>query len=397
MLKLERKVISWVENHILCIFLLIITGVSLLFRISFRNYESHDYADFLLPWFNQLKENGGLQALNLDIGDYNVPYLTVIALLTYLPFNPMHLIKAFSILFDYVLAFGSYLLVNEFEGKRSIKGLIAYATVILMPTVIANSSAWSQCDSVYVAFLILSLYFLMKEKNTPSFILFGIAFGFKLQAVFLLPLFIFIYFSKKNFSVLTFIACMIIPNMIIAIPSIIAGKSPLTFITTYLGQMSYYDSLTLNMANLYLLVSWSAEISNLIIGVFILGMALVLLYIIYSKIRPDNKTIITLALWCVMWAVFLLPHMHERYLFLGDILSLIWVAVHKKKYYIFGCVELISFICYGPFLFDHVNLNFQYVSMLYLFLLIDFTIEMIKQLTASASHDKKPGTLLQSM
>lgn len=87
--------------------------------------------------------------------------------------------------FDYVLAFGAYLIVNQFEGRRSLKGVFAYAAVIMLP-----------------------LYFLIKEKHIPSFIMFGLAFAFKLQSIFLLLLFIFVYFTRRNFSVLTF-ACSI--------------------------------------------------------------------------------------------------------------------------------------------------------------------------------------------
>ena len=36
-----------------------------------------------------LQSNGGLYALKSDIGDYNAPYLTILALLTYLPIKPL--------------------------------------------------------------------------------------------------------------------------------------------------------------------------------------------------------------------------------------------------------------------------------------------------------------------
>ena len=58
--------------------------------------------------------------------------------------------------------------------------LITYALVLIIPTVMLNSGMWGQCDSIYTTFVILALYFLVKEKYSLSFIMLGISFAFKL-------------------------------------------------------------------------------------------------------------------------------------------------------------------------------------------------------------------------
>ena len=55
----------------------------------------------------EISRGGGLASLRHQTGNYNVLYQTAIALMTYLPMNPLTKYKALSILFDYVLAAGT--------------------------------------------------------------------------------------------------------------------------------------------------------------------------------------------------------------------------------------------------------------------------------------------------
>ena len=97
--------------------------------------------------------------------DYNALYLYFLALFSYIPIKDLYLIKILSFVFDYIMAFGMYKLTKECINKKSqILPLIAYSCTLLMPTVIMNSGEWVQCDSIYVAFLIWSLYFMITKK-----------------------------------------------------------------------------------------------------------------------------------------------------------------------------------------------------------------------------------------
>lgn len=102
--------------------LLFITGV-LLFAVWVRwsglNLLSGDYRGFLEPWFFQIRANGGLAGLKEQIGDYNLAYQTVIAILTYFPVQtPLYLYKGFSILFDLVLAAAAADLYHLASGRE---------------------------------------------------------------------------------------------------------------------------------------------------------------------------------------------------------------------------------------------------------------------------------------
>ena len=62
------------------------------------DFESGDYQLFLKDWFDYLKANGGIHALKSYVGDYNAPYVTLMALLTYLPIKSLYSIKIISII-----------------------------------------------------------------------------------------------------------------------------------------------------------------------------------------------------------------------------------------------------------------------------------------------------------
>lgn len=226
MKKIEDKVFEYINKHKLIIFFIIITMISLLARYFLLKYKSVDYTMFLEKWFDEIKKFGGIKALDREIGDYNTPYLTIIAILTYLPVKSLYSIKMVSIFFDYVLALGVCkivdIIIKDNKNKKNIL-LIVYGIVLMLPTVMLNSACWGQADSIYTAFTIWSIAFLMKEKYIKSFILLGVAFAFKLQMIFILPLYILIYISKRKFSIIHF---FIIPvmNYIMCIPAMIARK-----------------------------------------------------------------------------------------------------------------------------------------------------------------------------
>ena len=68
---------------------------------------------------------------------------------------------------------------------------------IFLIIVIILLSLYHFRDSIYTFFVIVSLIKLIDKKHVQSFIYLGIAFSFKLQAVFIIPMYI-IYFMKEK-------------------------------------------------------------------------------------------------------------------------------------------------------------------------------------------------------
>ena len=138
----ERKIWAFVREHLLLFLMIFVTLLSLLMRYSMRDYVSDDMICALSPWYDEIRAGGGLAALGRQVGNYNIPYQTLIALLTYLPIAPLYGYKVISVIFDYLLAAAAGILVWKLTKDR-LRAVLAYAAVTVLPPVIMNSAMWA--------------------------------------------------------------------------------------------------------------------------------------------------------------------------------------------------------------------------------------------------------------
>lgn len=223
MFKFERRFLDCIEKKYYIIFVVFGLILSLLLRFFAFGFVSSDMEGYLLGWFGQIEQLGRFRALSVQVGNYSVLYQTLIAIMTYIPIDPLIQYKMLSVLFDYSLAFVSALLVYDLCGKKKFVATIAGFAVLFWPSVFVNSAVWGQCDSIYVSFGLWAIYAFSKKKYLPAFILYGLACSFKLQAIFLLPFFLFAYVKKKEFSLLHFFVVPVTME-ILTIPAMIMGR-----------------------------------------------------------------------------------------------------------------------------------------------------------------------------
>ena len=105
---------------------------------------------------------------------------------------------------------------------------------------------------------------------------------------------------------------------------------------------------------------------------------LLLSYIKKNKIIINDKKIISLSLLIIMIITYFLPCIHDRYLILGDILSIIWFIMNNKKIYVPLFINTLSFTTYCKFLLNKTIINYNILSILY-FLLILCYLKNFKQ------------------
>ena len=389
MFKFEEKVINFCKKNYIILFVILITFLAFFVRFKMLDFASYDYNNFLKPWFDDLKSNGGLKGPATYKGDYNAPYMTILALLTYLPINSLYSIKFVSIVFDFLLAISSGLLVKELvKQNKKIYFVLTYAILLFVPSVLLNGAYWCQCDSIYTTFIVLSLLFLVKEKYIPSFIMLGLSLSFKLQFIFILPLYLILYVMKKKFSILNFLIIPIV-DIVLCLPAIIYGKPILDCLTVYFKQTATYSkSLVLNFPNIYQIFTGNVDIFYTlgeVITIFVC--ALTLMYILYKKIKFNSEKILLLGIWFITTLTFLLPGMHERYLFVGEVLSILYFIVYRKNGFFMLFVNLCPMITYSIFL---GGLNFQYMQLLsigFLILLYFYTKIVFKTLIGSKINE----------
>ena len=284
--------------------------------------------------------------------DYNALYLYFLALFSYIPIKDLYLIKILSFVFDYIMAFGMYKLTKECINKKSqILPLIAYSCTLLMPTVIMNSGEWVQCDSIYVAFLIWSLYFMITKKYNTCFILYGIAITFKLQAIFLFPVYGIIFLKNKEFSIIKFLLIPLV-NFILYIPAILLGKPILSIYDAYLSQIGHYSYKTvLGYPNIYYFFNVD-KVSLIKPGIYftMFILLLILVFVMLTKGKLSNNEIIQLSIFVLFIVPYLLPQMHDRYAYGAEVLSIVYFIMVRKHYTIWLLINVIAVTIYDSFL-----------------------------------------------
>ncbi len=361
--------------------LVFFTIICIVIRFLFFTYTSGDYEVFLKSWMQYLVNNGGFLALKFSFANYNLPYLTIMALLSYIPISSLYTIKFVSITFDVLIAILAYRMVMKFypSEERKKYATYIYMVLLLLPTVILNSAAWGQCDSIYTFFALLSIYFLLDEKYAKAFITLGVSFAFKLQFIFLLPLFVILFFCVKKVSIKNFIYIPLV-NFILCLPATIIGASPIYTYQVYFGQAMLYDR-ALNVFNIYNYLP-KGKIVNILGVVITLGMFLALLIACYkAKFKWDNKRIITLGLLSILMCFYFLPCMHERYLYMADILSVIWYFFHNKKIHIPIIINLCSLLTYLYYFFPipHFEICFYIFPIFLLIVIVELIVLMFEK------------------
>ena len=329
--------------------LLLPVGLAFFFRALCLDHISLDYQDFLAHWAAFFRDNGGFAALDQPVGNYNVPYLYFLAAISYLPVPDLYLIKLFSIAFDVALAWGGMRLVRLLCPGDPARPALAGCLLLLLPTVILNGAYWGQCDSVYAALLLHALADALDRRPRRSVVLLGLAFCFKLQAIFLVPLWCVFWYSGR----VKFRHLLLFPlTCLIAIaPALLLGKPLGDILGIYLGQMEINSALSFNAPSAYQLIPYGAQADPAlaarvgIIAAFVLALAL--LGALYPlRRRLDSGALLLAALILAAGVPFLLPYMHDRYFFPADALALVWACVNLRRIPQAVAIQLASLSAY---------------------------------------------------
>ena len=364
------------------IVLAIIAALSLVMRLLIVPIPSHDLHAFIFPWLNNFRANGNLAYLGAMQGDYPPLYMILLALISYLPsgslvetfeysyyLNDIYYVKCLSFVFDFVIAIGTYLIVTHLHKENKGLRLVAFALPLLLPTVITNSAFWGQCDAIYVGCVVMAIYFLIKDKPLWSSIFIGLAFAFKIQTIFIIPLFGFAWLRNKfplRYFLLSFLTVFIT-----FIPCYMAGANFIAPFAKYGNLTVQYMNPNYNSGSMYTFIQdiyngKSEEMKNKVyeiihIGgiIFALVTTITAWYTLHiKKVKASTESLVAIGALFAILMPFVMPHMHERYFFMADIMILIYCLVNKKKYYLIILSQLSSMITlmwytYGSLMIDN--------------------------------------------
>ena len=181
-------------------------------------------------------------------------------------------------------------------------------------------------------------------------LLLGIAFSFKLQTVFVLPLWGGLWLLRR----VRFRELLWFPAAYAAtcVPALLLGKPLGDILGVYFGQAAEYSGyLNLNAPNMYALIPHGAEVNTAlaarlgILAAFALAAAVLAALLVFRR-QADDRALLAAAVVLAIGVPFLLPHMHERYFFLADVLALAWACAFPRSAPCALLVELASLGAY---------------------------------------------------
>ena len=289
--------------------------------------------------------------------------------------------KILSIIFDYAIAYAIAYFLCKIQNKKKYRAYfnVIYAIVLFLPTVVLNSAYWGQCDSIYSFFVVLTLLYVYQEKYTRAFIYYGIAFGFKLQAIFILPFLICIYIKNKKFSIYQFGITLLV-FWAMGIAGFIYGRGFLEPFQIYMKQSDTYKGMYLNCASFYRLLGSNYTMLKgfaMSFIVFLFGIALYVI-LVGKKRMVTGEQFLNTVTWFVWTCLFFLPAMHERYTYLLDLLLIMLVAINRSYLKYAFLSFTISLMTYGSYLYGNVKIT--HTSSFLLFAAwIYYTVEIIKK------------------
>lgn len=358
--------------------LLFISGLfafSFLIRWKLMPIESADFWGFLEDWMEKIREGGGFRSLGEQISNYTSPYMYLMCLVSYLTENDLYGLKMISVVFDYLAAAAVFMILYRLTGnvRRAIMGM---AMLLLSPSVILDGAYWCQCDIVYTSFLLFALYYFFRDNSRLCMIFVGISFAFKLQALFLIPFFIIMWLKRKTIRIVDFLWIPAV-YVISALPAWGLGRDFKELMGIYFEQAGTYPWGTLEYPNIYALLGeampelrHAEEVSSAGVFMTILLLGCIAYYFYVKEIHLTGELMITLALFTVAVIVYSLPHMHERYGFLVDLLAIIYGVLDRRKLPVVCGFMLVSVLSFMPYLIAVHIVPIQYVAIALLGLIV---------------------------
>ncbi len=300
-------------------------------RLPLLSHESLDFTTAYSHWYDFIAANGHFAALRYDFAVYAPAHLTLLAgAVSFLPELPKVLaVKAVPLPFDFLLAFFAYRCVGLRTPDSKEIPVLAALAVLFTPTVLLNGALLAQADAIYTSFLVGGLSFLLAGRRRAAFALFGAAFGFKAQAVFLAPLLLCLFRKRTaglrdlGWSALAFFGTLL--------PAWFLGRPLGEMLSIYLRQGSVYRELTMGAANLWQWVPndlypfW--PLGALFTVALVWGLAVL---VEKSRVVLTPDRIVFLAAFSVLVVPFFLPKMLDRYFFPAEVFAVV-LAFYRPR------------------------------------------------------------------
>ena len=338
-----------------------ILAITLIVRALWYPVIVSDYTYFIKPWFDEMQSHAGLTAFAYPFADYAPMYLYLLKLLSVFPFSSLISAKTLSLVFDALIAYLGYQILKKKSQWGMRKDILFLAAVVLMslPTVMMNSSLWSQSDAIYTSGVIASLLFILIGAPLWAAVVFGLAISFKIQAIFFAPVLLGYLLRRKE----TWKYLAIPPGIFIlsVLPTWIAGGPLSYWLFIYVVEAEKYPYLSVSAQSIFAFaqpLTLAPAATNVLfwLGIAAAGMfALFIAYLMKRKAELSALFVTAASLASVLVIPYLLPRMHERYFYLADSIAVLYAFFRPSRFYIPILIVATSLISYMPFLSPQVS------------------------------------------
>ena len=352
-------VLRFLHKNSNVLLILIVTAFAVMARFLVAPYPTKDVTGYIFKWMREIREVGLGQFYTID-ADYSPLYLFMVGILSRFPMgteitlgshtypqNWMLLLKGCYFTVDILNAAAVFLIIRHLTKSRQ-KAAVGYIAALMLPVQFINSAIWGNSDCIYVCFLLYSLYFALRGKSCPAFVMFGFALANKLQAFFLAPFLVYLILQRK----IRLTAVIYVPIAVLAsfLPAYICGAGFTEPFLFYQRQMQGYSKLTLGCANFWQLFAFRDYATGIIshgatiFALLMIGGFFAILWL--RNLQPTGENLLNTAVFLIGVTVFFLPHMHERYFYLLDVLVMVYAITTGKRYFLIPMMQLSSGIAY---------------------------------------------------
>lgn len=243
------------------------------------------------------------------------------------------ILKFPTIISEILLGLLAFKIVEETVNKKW--ALLISSLILFNPSYIFNSSIWGQIDGILTFFLLISIYYLDKQRLTQSSLAYSLAFLIKPQAIAIAP--IFILYLLKNTKRANFWRLFLPGSLVVILLSFPFFQSnPLFGIySLFLKMVGDYPYNSMFAYNLWgSLGFWINDLTKFLnLSYQYWGYILFSIYWIYLIFLYFKKDIslYTLSALSLMAFYFLPTRVHDRYLYPALTFLFITSALYKSK------------------------------------------------------------------
>jgi Gpi18-like mannosyltransferase len=342
----------WLAPERLSLMLLPITGLAVAVVLLPLGASSYDMRNFFVPWMNAVQDRG-VASLSGDFSGYTPPHIYLMYVASGLvPWvGTVAAIKLINLPFIAILSLAIYHIVLIASESRE-RAAIAAALLWIAPTPLVNAFAWGQFECLYAAFLALFVLFAIKRAPIAAASMFGVSFAFKPQAIFLMPLLLYLILAKQmRVWHLVFVPAM---YLLLMVPAAIAGRRWLDLVNSvYVGPFEALSMLAVNAPNPWKIVAALQLVdyrTGLLVGTAVAASAGLVIAVGTLRLEPNARTIVLVAALSAALMPYLLPKMHERYFFVADIMTFTLAFVIPRLWVTAPLFQVGSLLSYLPYL-----------------------------------------------